>query len=193
MKVQAIIFDCFGVLVTESWLAFKEEYFGNDPDRSEQAAQLLKRADRGHITHQQFIQDIAALAGITPQSVERYLDRNSANKALFKLIGEKLKPHFKIGMLSNAADDWLTDLFTEEQLQLFDAVALSYTSGVTKPNTAAYHHIAQALQVPAEECIFIDDQERHCKGAQKAGMHAILYTDVNSLVSQLEEAIHHSL
>lgn len=109
--IQAIIFDCFGVLVTESWLSFKKEYFGHDQGLSEKAANLLQQADEGVLSHEEFVAKIAELAGIKSKIVHDYLDKNFPSQELFNYISKELKTQYKIGMLSNAAADWLATSF----------------------------------------------------------------------------------
>ena len=187
--VKAIIFDCFGVLVSERWLAFKREYFGHDKQLSQEATDLMSQADAGLLARDEFVTRIAQMAGIDEKAVHTYLDRNAPNEELFAYIKGSLKPHYKIGMLSNAAADWLPQLFTEEQLALFDATTLSYEAGVTKPDERAYHHIAAKLGVKPEECVFVDDQERHCAGARDAGMQTVYYQDFIQMRRNLEKIL----
>ncbi|HVV25502.1 MAG TPA: HAD-IA family hydrolase [Candidatus Saccharimonadales bacterium] len=187
--IKAIIFDCFGVLVTEGWLAFKAEYFGKDPELDRQAGDLNKQADAGLISHEAFVQSVAKLAGISVADVNKAIDVNAANEALFTYINTQLKPDYKIGMLSNAAANWLQDLFTPEQRKLFDAVSLSYEAGFIKPHHRAYEIIAHQLKVEVEACVFIDDQARHCDGAKAAGMRAILYKDFEQMKAELEKIL----
>jgi putative hydrolase of the HAD superfamily len=121
--------------------------------------------------------------------VRKELDKNLPNEALFEYIETVLKPKYKVGMLSNAGADWLSELFTEDQLALFDATALSYETGITKPDTAAYQAIADTLDVGPAECVFVDDQERHCTGAREAGMQAILFKGFEQFKADLERLL----
>lgn len=187
--IQAVIFDCFGVLVSEQWLSFKHRYFGHDTQQSQEAADLMQQADAGYISHDEFIAKVAELSGQDEATVNRYLDRNTANEDLFDYIRDELKPHYKIGMLSNAAADWLDELFEPDQLQLFDAISLSFNSGVAKPEAGAYEAIADKLGLSPEQCVFVDDQERHCTGASEAGMRSILYKDLHQLKADLEKLL----
>lgn len=187
--VRAIVFDCFGVLVTESWLAFKDEHFGQGTPEAEQAAYLMQQADAGQLGHDAFIREIAGMAGISSDEVRRYLDKNTPNKPLFEYVRSELKPKYRIGMLSNAGGNWLPELFSRDQLALFDAVNLSYEVGITKPDERAYQMIADELGVEPAECVFVDDQERHCSGASETGMQAIYYQDFPRFRSDLEKII----
>lgn len=183
--ITALVFDCFGVLTTDGWLPFKARYFEHDAQLFEQASDLNKQADAGLIDFASFVDQVADMAGMTSQSVRHAIERNVPNEPLFALIAS-LKSRYKIGVLSNASGNWLSDLFSSDQLAVFDAVSLSYETRVIKPDSLAYEAIAFRLGVPTEACLFIDDQERFCSGAIDAGMQAICYKNYKQLVVDLK-------
>lgn len=182
--IRAIIFDCFGVLTTDAWLPFKSQYFGHDPALLEQAGDLNKQSDSGLISYGDFLDRVGSMAGITAKQVEQAVSHNNPNSEIFEYI-RQLKANYKIGLLSNASGNWLTDLFTPEQVALFDATALSYETRYIKPDRNAYAVVADRLGVTVGECVFIDDQERYITGAREAGMQAVWYKDNEQLVSEL--------
>ena len=186
--IKAIVFDCFGVLVTEGWLAFKDEHFTDNPTSFQEASELNQQADAGVITRQEFVEKVASLADVPAETVVRVLTNNAPNERLFEYISE-LKESYKIGLLSNASANRLDSLFTPAQIELFDATVLSVESGFIKPSQQAYEAIARQLNVGLDETIFIDDQERHCTGAREAGMQAIVYTNVGQLKNDLTELL----
>lgn len=187
--IKAVIFDCFGVLTTEGWLPFKEQQFGHDKALSEQASALNRQSNVGLISHEQFVEKVAELANLSVNGVNEAIEVNVPNQELFTYIAERLKPNYKIGMLSNAAANWLTELFNKDQIALFDVISLSYEAGITKPDPLSYEKIAGELGVEPGECVFIDDQERHCTGAREAGMQAILYKDFDQMKAELEKIL----
>ena len=93
--IKAIIFDCFGVLTSEGWLAFKSEQFGHDAALQQQAANLNKQADAGFISHEEFVRSVAELASISEAEVYAAIDVNAPNEKLFTYIAKKLKPRYK--------------------------------------------------------------------------------------------------
>jgi putative hydrolase of the HAD superfamily len=186
--IKAIIFDCFGVLATDDWLPFKHAHFGSDRAKFDQASDLNQQANAGFISYQQFVTDIAALARVSEAEVQKVLRSNQPNRFLFELI-TSLQGRYKIGMLSNSASDWLTDIFTKQQLGLFDETILSYEVGMAKPDPRIYALATEKLGVEPEECVFIDDQERYCTAATEVGMQAIAYTDFDDFKLQLEKLL----
>jgi putative hydrolase of the HAD superfamily len=181
---KAIIFDCFGVLATEAWLPFKAKYFDHDPKLMSEVNNISRQADRGLISREEAIRATAKLAGITPAEFTGAIDRNVPDEELFAYIRE-LKAKYKLGLLSNIADDYLHTIFEPDHLALFDAISLSFKKGFIKPQARAFEIIAEELGVEPEECVLVDDQQRNIDGARAAGMPAILYHDAAQLRQEL--------
>lgn len=187
--IKAVIFDCFGVLTADRWLAFCDRHF-SDPEMLEEARALNIRVDAGLIEYSDFVSSIAKLAVIPVEDAWRELTRQAPNEPLFAYIRDTVKPRYSIGLLSNAAENWLDTLFESWQVALFDEVVLSCDVGATKPEAIMYETIATKLGLAPEECLFIDDQPRFVTGARDVGMKAIGYTDMTSFVSEFEGIIH---
>jgi len=191
--IKAIIFDCFGVLVTDSWNVFLDKYFKNNIQSRIEASKLMDLANEGSISNRSFIKGVGTLAGLDEQTTEEELSGNRPNLGLFEFIDD-LKPKFKIGMLSNVSADLLDRLFSPEQLDKLDASVLSYEVKANKPEPITYETIAKKLGVMPKECIFVDDVQAYVEGASRIGMHAIQYkeldqvlSDVNGLISNMND------
>ncbi len=85
-----------------------------------------------------------------------------------------LKPQYKVSILSNA------DLNLEDRIKetmnihhLFDDIISSAVVGVSKPKHEIFHLAAKRLDLPVEECLFIDDAERNVTAAREVGMTAV--------------------
>lgn len=184
--IKAIIFDCFGVLTTDGWLPFKRKYFSGNRELEKQATDLNKRTNAGLASYEDFVRDIADLASVSMEEAHKAIEGNVTDDELLDYIRRNLKPHYKLGMLSNAGADWLDRLFDPSQQALFDAFALSYETGVVKPEPRAFQIIAERLEVEPSECIFVDDQERYCTAAREQGMQAIWYKDFDQFREDLD-------
>jgi putative hydrolase of the HAD superfamily len=182
--IKAIVFDCFGVLTSDGWLPFKQKYFAHDTQKYQEATALNALANAQKITYQQFLDGIAKLANIARTEVDVAMHTTHKNDEMLKLVHE-LSTHYRIGMLSNISGDWLNQLFTPDEIALFDAVALSYKTGYAKPHQKAYEIIAQRLGCSAEECVFIDDQQSFVQAAVESGMHGILFKSHAQLLQEL--------
>lgn len=184
--IKAIIFDCFGVLVAPSLEPFINTYLAHDEEKRKQALALDKLASTGKISFDQQLREYSHLAGISMHETRQFMENNPRNVQLLSYIKTELEPVYKIGMLSNAGDDWLDELFLAEDIRLFDAVVLSYQVGYAKPAPQIYETMVSKLGVKFEESIFVDDLQRYVDGAKRLGMQAITYKDFASFQKELK-------
>lgn len=189
MKIKAVIFDCFGVLTTDGWKQIREEFFAGDTQLLNQSLDLDRAVNAGFMDYEEFLREIAHMTGLSRSEVYGRMNGTVANAMLFDFIRDSLKARYKIGLLSNAADDWLEELFEPWQVELFDAKVLSYEAGTVKPDPVIYRMIVDKLGVEPEECLFIDDSERYCTAATDLGMVSIHHSDTNETITKLGELI----
>lgn len=183
--IRAIIFDCFGVLVRDGWLPFCERHFGDDPARMKQARELSHAMNRGYLPVKEYSKELALLTGKEPAVVAREINQNPPNNELFDVM-RGWKTTYKLGLLSNAGENNIEQLIGRDKAALFDAMVFSYEIGAAKPDAQMYEAIAAKLGVRPEECIFIDDQEHYCTGAQAVGMKTICYQDNIQLIEEFK-------
>jgi putative hydrolase of the HAD superfamily len=81
----------------------------------------------------------------------------------------------KLGILSNELDLFYgADIRKRWSLfAQFDAVVDATYTRVLKPDVRAYGLCVEHLGVPAQDCVFVDDQPRNVEGARRAGMQAV--------------------
>jgi HAD superfamily hydrolase (TIGR01509 family) len=183
--IKAIIFDCFGVLAEDGWTPFKRKHISHDPKLVEEVARLGALTDKGVLSYEETIQTIARMLHVKDSELREAVDRKVPNEDLFELILNDLKPHYKIGLMSNANFDVINELFAIEQSALFDADVLSYETGLLKPDKKMFELIAQRLAVDMSECLFIDDQEKHCIAARSYGMKVFHYTSYEHFLQHM--------
>lgn len=185
--IKAVIFDCFGVLTTDGWKQIREEYFADDPAALQHSIDMDKAVNAGFLEYKDFLKEISEMTGLPYNTVKARLGGTGPNEMLFDYIKTALKPGYKIGMLSNAAENWLDQLFEPWQVELFDGVTLSYEAGTVKPDPAIYQAAVDKLGVQFEEAIFIDDSEQYVSAAERLGIKGIHHTDTRRTIAQLQE------
>jgi HAD superfamily hydrolase (TIGR01509 family) len=184
---KAIIFDCFGVLATDELISFHQQYFGSDPALMVEAKELSSQVDAGRGSYDAMLQRLADMANIPLEVAKTHIEHNVPDERLFAYIRHALMPRYKVGLLSNAGENWLDEIFTPAQIAVFDSILLSYQVGYTKPDVRIYREIAGRLGIAPTDCLMIDDQERYCTGAEQAGMQAILYRGFSNLEKAMSQ------
>lgn len=184
--IKAIVFDCFGVLYTDTKQSLLDTVAG---DKRQELSDLFTSNNYGYFSRQEYLKQVAEIVGKTESETEEYISHeHQLNSTLMALISEQLKKHYKIGLLSNIGQGWVDEFFSKHQLhELFDEVVLSGDEGLVKPNPAIFELMAQRLGLKTDECIMIDDIQRNCEGAQDAGMYSIHYVSNGQLLEKLQQ------
>ena len=190
MSIRAVIFDCFGVLITDALEVMLEPLRESDPMAVRRIVDTVTAANRGIITSEQSRAAVAAALGL---GVGEYVDRlrrgEAKNQPLLDYIAT-LRPHYKTALLSNTSSRGLEARFTPEELAAhFDVVVASGVVGYAKPEAQAYEITAERLGVRLAECVMVDDSEDYCAGARGVGMQTILYTDLITMRRELADIL----
>ncbi len=98
----------------------------------------------------------------------------------------RLARKYVLGILSSArlgpGMELRAQLQADGLLAYFRAAFFSNETGLYKPDPAAFQHLLGALRLPPESVVYIgDDPEEDIRGAQGAGMRAVLFTGVRNL------------
>lgn len=189
MPIKAVIFDCFGVLVTDGWSPFLHRHFHDKPELKAKAKLNNRLVDSGLKGYDDHIKDLSNMTGDSVGEVLKQIENNVANDELFDYIQNSLKGSYKIGILSNAGANWMDRLFAPNQIEMIDEVVLSCDIGIAKPDVKAYESITTRLGVLPEECVFIDDVFLYCSVAESIGMESINYQNYKQTVTKLEEIL----
>jgi epoxide hydrolase-like predicted phosphatase len=181
--IKAIIFDCFGVLAQDGMNALYRRYV-HSKTLYQAVHDINKQSDMGLISEEALLQRLHELLDLPIEEIDDTLHNLQKNEHMFEAI-ERLKPRYKIGMLSNVSRTFMKTFLTEKEKGMFDAMVVSGDIGATKPDKKAYLAAAKALGVAPEECVMIDDREHNCRGAEAVGMKAIYYESKDQTLRDL--------
>jgi HAD superfamily hydrolase (TIGR01509 family) len=178
-----IIFDFFDVIRTDPSKAWLKQ---NGIERTAQYDKLFKRLDLGEIVQEEFINTLSKYSGMTEEAINSYYDSTELiDEATIHLI-KRLKPHYKIGLLSNAPSKYLRNILKKHSHEgLFDKIVISGEVKLVKPSSEVFHHILEKLESKPQETIFIDDNIKNVRAAEELGITGVQF--ING--SQLEQAL----
>lgn len=188
--IKAVIFDCFGVIITDALQALCNELAESDPAGVADIKDIIAASNNGFIDPNVSSRKAAKILGMSQDEYRHKIRRGEAkDQALLDYIA-LLRKDYKTGMLSNIGKGSLSARFSKAKLaKYFDAVVASGDVGFAKPEARAYELVAERLDVRLDECIFTDDREGYCEAARAVGMQAILYESFpqfqTDLVAQL--------
>ncbi len=181
--IRALIFDCFGVLY---WDNINRLYNLVHTDQFRELSDLIHACDHGFITSKDLVNQVAELAGISPEAVAAVVrEKHTRNDELIERVGQ-LRGSYKTAMLTNMGSDTLDTIFSEEErTKLFDAVVVSSDIGLIKPSRDIFEHTLERLGVQPEETLFIDDRPVNTDGAERLGMKTILFASNDQFEHEL--------
>jgi putative hydrolase of the HAD superfamily len=81
----------------------------------------------------------------------------------------------RTALLSNS---WANRYPTHLIAELCDVVVISSEVRLRKPDRRIYDRVLDRLGIPGPAAVFLDDAEPNVRGAEAAGMQAILHRDV---------------
>ncbi|MEJ0073285.1 MAG: HAD-IA family hydrolase [Candidatus Saccharibacteria bacterium] len=185
--IKAIIFDCFGVLRPDVLHRAYQELGGDPAADNDFIADTLYASHTGRIDSSAPV--FAERLGVTVDAWLQAITTDANDQQLLDYI-ENLRGRYKVGVLSNVGKDGLLRYFSQADLdRYFDAVVVSGVIGYAKPQAQAYEIAADRLGVRVDECVFTDDKQSYCEGAQGSGMHAILYKSFSQFKAELESLL----
>lgn len=187
---KAIIFDCFGVLITD-YLQNLITKRVSDPEVIENIVSLVSASHKGAIEAETFNSEMASLLNLDRDEYSNEISKGEVkNEQLMSYIRE-LRKDYRTGFLSNISSiEGVYRRFTKEELSdHFDAVVASAAIGFAKPEAQAYQITADRLGVRLDECVMIDDRLEYVEGAVSSGMKGIKYLTFEQMKTELEELL----
>ena len=188
--IKAIIFDCFGVLVTDSLDAIINSNDLSEIQRDE-IKSYVTAANKGSISVAEYRSEVANILNMEHKDLNSAIKNGEIkDENLLEYIRE-LKKEYKIGLLSNVTSlDSLKSRFAENELEdNFDVVVASGQIGYAKPEAEAYEITVDKLGVFLSECVMIDDREEYVNAAVGIGMKGIVYTGMIDLKKELKDIL----
>ena len=207
-RIEAIISDFGGVLTTplvQSFMAFQDTT-GISPESlgkamaasaSSDGENPLFKLERGEITEAAFLEQIAdalePLLGHRPEMhrfKEIYFEALDPNPPMIDLMRELKGSGYRMAMLTNNVREW--EPLWRSMLpvdEIFETVVDSAFVGCRKPESRIYAMTLERVGIAPEACLFVDDVQVNCEGAQRAGINAVHFRDNDQAIAEIRAAL----
>jgi epoxide hydrolase-like predicted phosphatase len=207
-EIRAIVSDFGGVLTTPLLAAFAafQDDSGISPESLGKAMRVgledgedlpLFRLERGEISEDEFIERLE-------DGLETVLDHRPhlqhfrqkfwgalhPNEPMIELMRELQASGLKMAMLTNNVREW--EPLWRSMLpvdEIFEEIVDSAFVGCRKPEARIYELTLERIGMPAEACLFIDDLQPNCEGAEAAGMQAVQFRDNEQAIAEIRAAL----
>lgn len=125
----------------------------------------------------------AGRAVVADGLVQRMLGYFRHSPDMMSLVRRAKSQGIRTALLSNSwGMNYPPDLFDG----MFDALVISGEVGMRKPDREIYEYALEAIDLPAEQCVFIDDILPNVQAATDVGMVAIHHTDYATTAAELD-------
>lgn len=196
--IRAVIFDFGNVIYSFDPLVFINRVapfsLMQVPDirtKLRQSTDLFEKYETGRMTSEEFFLGMTTRLALNMQRkafVEAFCSIFTPIPSTMNLI-RQLKSTHRLGLLSNTSAWHFEHIIANAPVYpLFETVTLSFEVGAMKPAEAIYRDALQKLNLPPDECVYIDDIKENADAAVSLGMTGIHYTTHAALLSSLSAA-----
>jgi putative hydrolase of the HAD superfamily len=197
MARKGLLIDWGGVLTTDLFASFASfceaegleaakvrDLFRHDQD----ARALLVEFECGRLEEPEFERRFAPMLGVVHEGlVERMFAGTAPDARMLGAVKAARDAGIRTGLISNS---WGVERYPQDLMDgLFDGVVISGVVGIRKPAPEIYSMGAEAVGLPPEECVYVDDLGFNLKPAKELGMATILHSDAEQTIAQLAELL----
>jgi epoxide hydrolase-like predicted phosphatase len=195
---RGLLVDFGGVLTTDVFTSFQAfcEAEGLLPDtvrdrflKDPLARELLADLETGVITEAEFEPKFAAVLEVDRPDglIDRLFAGMRADDAMLDAVRAAKRAGVRTGLISNS---WGHGRYDRSQFpDLFDGVVISGEVGLRKPDPRIYALGAEAVDLPPEVCVFVDDLRGNLKPARELGMATVHHVSAHETIRELEELL----
>jgi len=195
---RGLLVDFGGVLTTDVFASFQAfcQAEGLQPDTVRErfmkdplARELLADLECGRLSEEEFEPRFAAVLEVSEPTglIDRLFGGMRADHAMVNAVRAAREAGVRTGLLSNS---WGKGRYDRTQFPvLFDATVISGEVGIRKPDPQIYAMAAEAIALPPEACVFVDDLPGNLKPARALGMATVHHTSAEETVAQLEKLL----
>jgi len=199
MTIRAVVFDIGGVLeitpdrgVTAQWEG-RLHLKPGELDR--RMAEVWRDGSLGKRSEEDVRRSLGAMLEMDQARVDAFM-QDIWDEYLGDLNGElaayftDLRPRYQTALLSNS----FVGARSREQeryhfAEMTDFIIYSHEVGVAKPEPRIFELTWERLGAPPNDIIFLDDVEVNVAAARALGLHAILFSDTNQAIADIQACL----
>ncbi len=195
---RGLLVDFGGVLTTDVFSSFQAfcQAEGLSPDtvaqrfrRDPGARELLADLETGRIDEAEFEPRFAELLGVDgPEGlIDRLFAGMRPDEEMIEAVRRARRGGVRTGLISNS---WGRGRYDRSQFpELFCGWVISGEVGLRKPSPEIYSLGAEAIGLPPDQCVFVDDLPGNLKPARELGMATVHHRRAEETIPELERLL----
>ncbi len=194
MTIDVVMFDLGGVLIELKGLPIDPDHTEADGEAIMKAwarSPAVRRFESGQSDPHTFAAEMIEEFSVNT-SVEQFVEHfanwpNGLIQGAEELLARLAKAHHLACLSNTNALHW--DRFEREEtfLEHFHTHLPSHHTGYMKPDTIAFQHAADHLQVTPANILFLDDNQYNVDAARAIGMQAELTRGVDEATRHIQQ------
>jgi len=185
--MDGLLIDYGGVLTTSVLDSF--DAFGpgvRDAFRDGGARQPLIDLESGDISLALFETRVASVLGTDAENLaSRLMAHARPDEAMRDAVRRFHEAGIRTALVSNS---WRRSDYDGLE-DAFDVVVLSQQLGIRKPDPRIYEEALRRLELPATQCVFVDDLGGNLKPAKQLGLTTIRHERAETTIPELERLL----
>jgi putative hydrolase of the HAD superfamily len=181
MSFKAVIFDWGGVVTDDSGSDFYPQIlrrYGATSEQVDRSLWLFRPFNKGEMSEKEFWKRVAVEAELDlPDTINGTFASwpgVRANESILSFVASLKDAGYITAVLSNVIRPTYDQIKSNGGYGVFDYVFASCLTGYAKPDPEMYTYALKEMNIEANQCLFIDDQERCLAPAAELGMTTIL-------------------
>jgi putative hydrolase of the HAD superfamily len=189
--IKTIILDWHGVIdrkTFEKFVALTAKEISEEPNKCKERIKEITTAwTIGTLEPQLFWSQLQSLLNLKDEQIQKlkgYILNIDFDEEVVEFL-EKSQNNYRLALLSDCPPDKANVIRTSKVFPLFETASFSCDKHFAKENPKFFLDFIKELNLPANECIYVDDNKRHIDTASSLGMNVCLFTEIRDLTSSL--------
>ncbi|MCM2392657.1 HAD-IA family hydrolase [Streptomyces albipurpureus] len=159
--------------------------------KDETGVRITSDLERGAVSQTEWNEFAGKMLGVSPDGLMgRIFGDLRPEPRLIDAAAAARRAGIKVGILSNSVGLAPWDLYDGYELdKLYDAVVISEHYQMRKPDPELFEITLKQMDMPADQCVFVDDTEAYVKAAEQLGFAGIHNKDPHQTVAELSNLL----
>lgn len=155
--------------------------------QDEEGVRITSDLERGAVSQTEWNEFAAKKLGVPADNLMgRIFGGLEPEPLLINAAAAARRAGIKVGILSNSVGLAPWDLYDGYDLdKLYDVVVISEHHQLRKPDAALFEATLKLMELPAEQCVFVDDTEGYVRAAEQLGFAGVHNKDPKQTVADL--------
>ncbi|WP_435058152.1 HAD-IA family hydrolase [Streptomyces sp. bgisy060] len=159
--------------------------------KDEEGVRITSDLERGAVSQTEWNEFAGKMLGVPADNLMgRIFGDLRPEPVIINAAAAARRAGIKVGILSNSVGLAPWDLYDGYDLErLYDVVVISEQHLLRKPDHELFEITLKLMDLPAEECIFVDDTEAYVQAAQQLGLAGVHNQDPRQTVAAVSELL----